>query len=82
MPNVVELLQHPGGDLSSCAALRQGYGVALRQSLLHPAAIDNLEEGAGALQGGCDEGGRHRMQHRTSGAGFCSGVALRQSLLH
>lgn len=56
MPNVVELLQHPGGDLSSCAALRQGYGVALRQSLLHPAAIDNLEEGAGALEDGKGHG--------------------------
>ena len=47
LPNLVELLQSPSGDLSSCAAVRQGYALALRHSLMHPAAIDNLEEGPG-----------------------------------
>jgi hypothetical protein len=45
LPNVVELMQQPGGDLSSCLAVRQGYALALRQSLMSPQAVDNLEEG-------------------------------------
>ncbi|GAX76338.1 hypothetical protein CEUSTIGMA_g3784.t1 [Chlamydomonas eustigma] len=45
LPNVVELMQQPGGNLSSCHAVRQGYALALRQSLMSHHAIDNLEEG-------------------------------------
>lgn len=61
LPNLVELLQAGGGGGSgagddACAALRRGYGQALKDSLLGagagaaggaPRVVDNLEEGGG-----------------------------------
>lgn len=54
LPNVVELLQLPPSSDPQCALnLRRGFAVALRQSLLSPAAADELP---GDLPGGAAAG--------------------------